>query len=173
MGPAWGRSVIGAWAPPYDNMTVHVKYSVAVFLPLSVIAAILACMAKQRPAESEPEDASLPVAARALSPRERRRVRTMREIQGRALALFTEQGYGQTTIEQIAEASDISARTFFRYFPTKEDVVFWDEYDAVVLETLDSWPADLPLGETLRIITREALGALYRHDPERLLARHR
>jgi len=107
-------------------------------------------MAKQRPAESEPEDASLPVAARALSPRERRRVRTMREIQGRALALFTEQGYGQTTIEQIAEASDISARTFFRYFPTKEDVVFWDEYDAVVLESLDSWPADLPLGDRIR-----------------------
>jgi AcrR family transcriptional regulator len=119
------------------------------------------------------EDSPLPAAARALGPRERRRIRTMREIQGHALRLFTEQGYGQTTIEQIAEASDISPRTFFRYFSTKEDVVFWDEYDAVVVEHLEAWPTDLPVGETFARLTREALAALYRHDPERLLARQR
>jgi AcrR family transcriptional regulator len=130
-------------------------------------------MATSRPAETEPEDGALPDATRLLTPRERRRVRTMREIQGHALALFAAQGYAQTTIEQIAEASDISPRTFFRYFPTKEDVVFWDEYDEVVVEHLHSWPVDLPVGETFRVITRDALAALYRHDPERLLARYR
>src|SRR5205085_11229084 len=100
-GSGVGKERDRSMAPPYDKVTVHVKHASTVFLPLNVIAAILACMAKQRPEEAEPEDTSLPVAARALSPRERRRVRTMREIQGRALALFTEQGYGQTTIEQI------------------------------------------------------------------------
>jgi AcrR family transcriptional regulator len=59
----------------------------------------------------------------------------MREIQGEALRLFESKGYGGTTIDQIAEASDISPRTSFRYFPTKVDVL-WDEYDAVVGELL-------------------------------------
>lgn len=108
-----------------------------------------------------------------LGPRERRRVRTMREIQGEALRLFESHGYSETTIDQIAEASDISPRTFFRYFPTKEDVVLWDEYDAVIGELLAERPPDEPIGETLRAVTRSAIEGLYRHDPERLLARDR
>jgi AcrR family transcriptional regulator len=108
-----------------------------------------------------------------LGPRERRRVRTMREIQGEALRLFGAQGYTETTIDEIAEASDISPRTFFRYFPTKEDVVLWDEYDAVIGDLLAERPPDEPIGETLRIVTRSAVEGLYRHDPERLLARNR
>src|SRR5690242_1563532 len=104
-------------------------------------------------------------------PRERRRVRTMREIQAAALRLFESQGYGETTVDQIAEASDISPRTFFRYFPTKEDVVLWDEYDAVVGELLAERPRDEPIGETLRVVMRAATEGLYKHDPARLLAR--
>jgi AcrR family transcriptional regulator len=97
----------------------------------------------------------------------------MREIQGEALRLFESQGYVQTTIDQIAEASDISPRTFFRYFPTKEDVVLWDEYDAVIGELLAQRPPDEPVGETLRVVTRSAIEGLYRRDPARLLARNR
>jgi AcrR family transcriptional regulator len=97
----------------------------------------------------------------------------MREIQGEALRLFESQGYVQTTIDQIAEAADISPRTFFRYFPTKEDVVLWDEYDAVIGELLGERPPDEPLGETLRVVARSAIEGLYRHDPARLLARNR
>jgi AcrR family transcriptional regulator len=96
----------------------------------------------------------------------------MREIQTEALRLFAEHGYDHTTIEQIANAADISPRTFFRYFPTKEDVVLWDEYDAVIIDLLEQRPDDEPPGETMRVITRQALEGLYRHDPARLLARH-
>jgi len=109
----------------------------------------------------------------ALGPRERRRARTMRTIQGEALRLFERSGYSETTIEDIAEAADISPRTFFRYFPTKEDVVLWDEYDAVIPELLDERPVGEPPGETMRVVTRQAIEGLYRHDPERLLARYR
>jgi AcrR family transcriptional regulator len=96
----------------------------------------------------------------------------MREIQGEALRLFVEQGYDQTTIEHVADAADISPRTFFRYFPTKEDVVLWDEYDAVVSELLESRPPDEPPAETFRLVTRASLEALCRRDPERLLLRY-
>lgn len=97
----------------------------------------------------------------------------MREIQGEALRLFESQGYVETTIDQIAEASDISPRTFFRYFATKEDVVLWDEYDAVIGELIAERPPDEPVGETLRVVMRSATEGLYRHDPARLLARTR
>lgn len=94
-------------------------------------------------------------------------------IQTEALRLFTEKGYAQTTVEEIADVAAISPRTFFRYFPTKEDVVIWDEYDPLVLDLLESRPNDEPLAETLRAVVREALGGLYRRDPERLLSRVR
>lgn len=97
----------------------------------------------------------------------------MRTIQGEALRLFAERGYEQTTVEDIADAADISQRTFFRYFPTKEDVVLWDEYDAVIWDLLDERPENEPPGETLRAVTRQAIVGLYRRDPERLLARNR
>jgi AcrR family transcriptional regulator len=93
-------------------------------------------------------------------------------IQTEALRLFAEKGYAQTTVEEIADAALISPRTFFRYFPSKEDVVIWDEYDdPVAVEQLAARPDDEPLAETVRAVIRETLGGLYRHDPERLLTR--
>jgi AcrR family transcriptional regulator len=110
---------------------------------------------------------------RPATPRERRRTRTMRTIQGEALALFAEKGYEQTTVDDIAGAADISPRTFFRYFPTKEDVVLWAEYDALIWEMFDQRPGDESPGETMRAITHQMIEGLYRRDPERLLARNR
>jgi AcrR family transcriptional regulator len=111
--------------------------------------------------------------ARSFDLRERKRTRTRLMIQAEALRLFGEKGYAQTTVEEIADAAAISPRTFFRYFPSKEDVVIWDEYDPLVLELLESRPDDEPLAETLRAVIREALSGLYQRDPERLLARIR
>jgi AcrR family transcriptional regulator len=58
--------------------------------------------------------------------RERNRRAAYAQISGVALRLFADQGYESTTVEQIAEAAGVSARTFFRYFATKEDIVVGD-----------------------------------------------
>lgn len=58
--------------------------------------------------------------------RERNRSRTATEIEQAALTLFETQGYEATTVTDIAKAAGVSVRTFFRYFPSKDDVVFVD-----------------------------------------------
>jgi AcrR family transcriptional regulator len=65
------------------------------------------------------------------SPRSEHADRTRTALLDAALNLFSIQGYDQTTTEEIAEAAGISARTFFRYFPTKESVLFSGEYDFI------------------------------------------
>jgi AcrR family transcriptional regulator len=124
-------------------------------------------------AETEFEDGAQPRAPRSFDLRERKRTRTRLMIQTEALRLFAEKGYTQTTVEEVADAAAISPRTFFRYFPSKEDVVMWDEYDPLALELLDARPDDEPLAESFRAVIRESLGGLLRNDPERLLSRIR
>lgn len=51
--------------------------------------------------------------------------------------------------------------------------MLWDEYDAMTLEMLEQRFPGESRGETLRAVTRQSIEGLYRHDPERLLARHR
>jgi AcrR family transcriptional regulator len=63
--------------------------------------------------------------------RERNRSRTKRDIEGAALTLFEEQGYAATTVEQIVRRAGVSQATFFRYFGSKEEVLFVNEQDAV------------------------------------------
>lgn len=79
----------------------------------------------------------------ALSLRERKKAKTRAAIQRHALRLFQKQGYDETTIEQIADAAEVSPSTFFRYFPTKEDVVLWDGYDPLIVDAFRRQPAEL------------------------------
>ncbi|USB31858.1 TetR family transcriptional regulator [Paenibacillus sp. YPG26] len=67
----------------------------------------------------------------------------MASIQMHALRLFRELGYNSATVEQIAEAAEISPSTFFRYFATKEDVIITDSYDSILVEAFENQPPDL------------------------------
>jgi len=105
--------------------------------------------------------------------RERRRVRVKLMVQAEALKLFADKGYEQTTIDDIAHASAMSPRTFFRYFPTKEDVVLWDEYDELSFaELLSNQGHEDPL---VRLITtvRQIIAGVHDRDRDLLLARTR
>ncbi|HZN70274.1 MAG TPA: mycofactocin system transcriptional regulator [Micromonosporaceae bacterium] len=69
-----------------------------------------------------------------------------------ALRLFTDQGFDETTVDQIAAAAGVSRRTFFRYFDTKSDVL-WNEFDAEVENIrglLAGTPDDLSIMEGVR-----------------------
>lgn len=73
--------------------------------------------------------------------RERKKLRTRTSIQKEAMRLFLDKGFEETTIEEIAEAVEISPSTFFNYFPSKEAVVFQDDLDPLILEAFDAQPA--------------------------------
>lgn len=75
--------------------------------------------------------------------RERKKAKTMASVQMHALRLFRENGYHATTVEQIADAAEISPSTFFRYFATKEDVVLTDNYDPLLVAAFENQPSDL------------------------------
>jgi AcrR family transcriptional regulator len=92
--------------------------------------------------------------------RERKKARTRAAIREHALRLIREQGYDATTVEQIAEAADVSPSTFFRYFPTKEDVVLQDELDVLAIDAFEAQPADVPELAAIRAAMKQAFAAL-------------
>jgi len=79
--------------------------------------------------------------------RETKKVRTRREIAGKAMGLFVKRGFDHVTVADVAAAADVSEKTVFNYFPTKEDL-FYDEAperEAALLDTVRSRTA----GESL------------------------
>jgi AcrR family transcriptional regulator len=89
--------------------------------------------------------------------RERKKARTRASIREHALRLFREQGYQATTVEQIAAAAEVSPSTFFRYFPTKEDVVLRDDFDDRMFEAFERQPPSLSPIAALRTAMRETI----------------
>ncbi len=86
---------------------------------------------------------------------DRRAAQTREEIVSTAVALFVEHGYDATTMEQVAEAVGVSRRTLYRYFATKEDIVFEDPRRW--LAWLDEVLADRQPEESTRDVVRRGL----------------
>jgi AcrR family transcriptional regulator len=78
--------------------------------------------------------------------RERKKVRTRAQLTAAAIRLFTERGFDGTTVEDIVEQVEVSPRTFFRYFDSKEDVVigFFDDMGLQIRTLLAARPPEEP-----------------------------
>lgn len=73
-----------------------------------------------------------------------KRDRTKYRLQACALELFERYGFDSTTVSAIAAAAGVTPMTFFRYFPSKENVLLDDPYDPVIGEAVARQPAGLP-----------------------------
>ena len=106
-----------------------------------------------KPAEGSPPDR-----------RERKKARTRRDLVEAAVRLFDERGFEGTTIEDITNAADVSPRTFFRYFASKEEILF-SEHEPNV-DDLRKRLTDCPDGEPLLVSVREATLTIADHIEE-------
>ena len=111
----------------------------------------------------------------ALGIRERKKQRTRQALRQAALELFQERGFEATTIADITAAADVAPRTFFSYFPTKEDVVL-DEgpqrFDQLLQQTLRQRPHGEPLLAAFRRAALQIAADLQtQSDQQRALAR--
>jgi AcrR family transcriptional regulator len=97
--------------------------------------------------------------------REKRSQMMIEEVERVALRLFEARGFGEVTVEQIAAEAQISVRTFYRYFPTKDDVlqVQIDRRGSTLRALLDARPVDEPPLQSLRLAFVEMISA---EDPE-------
>lgn len=110
----------------------------------------------------------------AVGLRERKKLQTRARLTDAAFRLFAERGFDGTTIEDIVDEVEVSPRTFFRYFDSKEDVVigFFDEMG----EELRAMVAARPAEEPPFTAVWRALGSLsdlYTARADRVLAARR
>ena len=104
--------------------------------------------------------------------RERKRQQTLARLEEVALRLFAERGFEAVTVDDITAAAEVSRRTFFRYFPTKEDLLFGEQRQSV--DRLRRALADRPADEPVLTALRHALLSMadsYEDARERLLRR--
>jgi mycofactocin system transcriptional regulator len=83
----------------------------------------------------------------------RRRVTSRAELEHAAFALFVENGFEQTTVDDIAAAAGIGRRTFFRYFPSKNDIP-WGAFELELekmRDRLKACPREVPLMDAIRV----------------------
>jgi AcrR family transcriptional regulator len=92
--------------------------------------------------------------------RERKKAKTKAAIQEHAIRLFRDQGYENTTVEQIADAAEVSQSTFFRYFANKEDVVIYDTLDPILIEAWRAQPAELGPIAAMRAAMKQVFAEL-------------
>jgi AcrR family transcriptional regulator len=105
--------------------------------------------------------------------RERKKTRTRETVRREAFRLFEQRGYAQTTVEQIADAADVSPRTFFRYFPTKESVLFSDDLFTPIIEAFLAAPTGLSPVAAYRHGAAEVFARMAGPDFDYIIARQR
>lgn len=113
------------------------------------------------------------ILAAPLGLRERKKLKTRRAIRAAAFSRFAAQGYEGTTVDQIAADADVSPSTFFRYFPTKEDLVITDDYDPIMEAELRSRPADESIVESVLQAMIQPLRSVLVNEHEDMLMRMR
>lgn len=103
------------------------------------------------------------IATPADAPVEGRRERKRRETRERiidvAMAMFCERGFDAVTVNEIAEAADVSKRSLFDYFPSKEELVnaWQDEFAVVLAEAVTARPASETFTQVVERAMIEAL----------------
>lgn len=113
----------------------------------------------------------MPVLALEPAPglRERKKARTRLAIRRAASRLFAAQGYADTTVEQIAQAADVSPRTFYRYFGAKEALLVSDEKMSPTVQAFIEAPRDLSVVAAYRHAVASVLGALSQEERDDLI----
>jgi AcrR family transcriptional regulator len=86
--------------------------------------------------------------------RERKKLATRRSLRRAALDLVAERGFANVSVEDIAAAADVSPRTFFNYFPSKEAVLFGADHERVsrLRERIVGAPAGVPPVDVLHAV---------------------
>lgn len=102
--------------------------------------------------------------------RERKKLQTRMAIRREAFRLFGEQGYADTTVEQIAAAADVSPRTFYRYFGSKEAVLLSDDKIEPIVTAFAQAPEDLPYIDAYRYALHHVYGSLTPEEREDVIA---
>lgn len=104
--------------------------------------------------------------------RERKKRQTSEAIQVAARRLFAAQGYAATTVQQIADEADVSERTLFRYFESKEDLLlpdveaFFDAVESAIrARPIDEAPLASLFEALAEVTDRSGLGAIFESGP--------
>ncbi len=147
-----------------------VRRVVAAGAPPAVTPSAMASPAMASPAVGLPGTAD----PRTLGLRARKKLKLRHQLVRAALRLFEEQGFEQTTVEDIAASVDVSARTFFRYFARKDDVLLVDPERK--LAVMRAAVEDRAPGEPILDAVRGAVVALardYALEPDTTAALYR
>lgn len=98
--------------------------------------------------------------------RERKKIQTRLAIRRAAFELFDTQGYANTTVDQIAEAADVSPRTLYRYFGVKEALLLSDDQISPIVQAFIDAPADLTIVDAYRHAVATVFGSLSPEERE-------